>query len=305
MDIKQLRYFVQVAEMGSVSKAAAALSIAQPAISRQIRNLEESLGRQLLHRNGRGVTTTEAGVILLDRAKGILEDLRRTEWEMREMTGIPTGKVTLGVPPTVSQVLVIPLIKRLRDNHPNVTLQVIEAFSGYVREWLATGRADLAVLYDSPRSKHLVTEKMLRERLFLVTAATGKAPPETIALRDVAKMTLILPSSPHGLRLLIDQFAGEAGITLQVGFEIDALSAIKELVEEGVGATILPFASVSREALQGRVHARQIIKPVMDRTLVFATTTQRPSTLATRAVIKELKEVVQDLVSEGLWKGAS
>ena len=305
MDIKQLRYFVQVAEMGSVSKAAATLSVAQPAISRHIRNLEESLGGQLLHRNGRGVTTTQAGGVLFERAKAILGDLDRAESEMRELTGVPTGKVTLGVPPTVSQVLVIPLIKRLRENHPNVTLQVIEAFSGYVREWLATGRADIAVLYDSPRAKHLVTEKMLRERLFLVTAAAGATPPATIPLRDVAKMELILPSRPHGLRLLIDQIAGKAGTPLQVGFEIDALSAIKELVEEGIGATILPFASVSREVLQGRLHARQITKPVMDRTLVFATTTQRSSTLATRAVIEELKEVVKDLVSEGLWKGAS
>ena len=128
MDIEHLRYFVQVVEMGSISKAAAALSVAQPAISRQILNLETSLGGQLLHRNGRGVSTTEAGDILFERAKGMLEDLRRTESEIHEMTGMPAGKITLGVPPTVSQVIVFPLIKRLRDDHPNVTLQVIEAF---------------------------------------------------------------------------------------------------------------------------------------------------------------------------------
>ena len=95
MDIKHLRYFVQVVEMGSISKAAAALSVAQPAINRQILNLEASLGGQLLHRNGRGVSTTEAGDILFERAKGILEDFRRTESERHEMTGMPQGRLLL------------------------------------------------------------------------------------------------------------------------------------------------------------------------------------------------------------------
>lgn len=202
MEINQLRYFIQAAEMGSISKAAATLSVAQPAISRQIRNLEEALGVALLHRDGRGVSTTDAGDILLERAKGIVENLRRTEWEIRELTGKATGHVTLGIPPTVNQVIVVPLIKRLRERHPDVTLQVVEAFSGYVVEWLASGRADIAVINDAPRTKHLVTEKLLRERLFLVTAADGNMPENaTIPLTEVADIPLVVPSRPHGLRL--------------------------------------------------------------------------------------------------------
>ncbi|NIR31439.1 MAG: LysR family transcriptional regulator [Gammaproteobacteria bacterium] len=303
MNLRQLQYFVQTAETGSISKAATRLSVAQPAISRQVRSLEEELAVRLLYRNGRGVSMTEAGRILFNRARVILDDVRRAEWEIRELAGVATGQVTLGAPPTVSQVLVIPLIKRLLEDHPNVSLQVVEAFSGYVQEWLANGRLDVAVLYNAPRTKHLETEQLLRENLFLVTSAAGGTPPPTVDVRELESVPLVLPSPPHGLRLLVDQVAGEAGMQLKIGFEIDALPAIKELVEDGVGASILPFASVHREVSAGRMNARQIVNPRMSRTLVCATSTQRPLSLAARVVIGELKSVVHSLVEEGTWKG--
>lgn len=303
MDLKQLKYFVHVAEMGSISRAAAALYVAQPAISRQIRNLEEELAVALFYRNGRGVSMTEAGEILFARARVILEDMQRAEWEIREMSGVAMGQVVLGAPPTVSQVLVIPLIRRLREAHPKVSLQVVEAFSGYVNEWLANGRLNVAVLYNAPRTRSLATEELLQESLFLVTSAKSAAPPQTIRLKDIGSLPLILPSRPHGLRVLVDHVAGKARVTPDVAFEIDALPAIKELVEQDVGGTILPYASVHREVAQGRLHARQIVDPPLSRRLVLATSTQRPLSKASRIVLQELKSVVRQLVDDGTWRG--
>lgn len=306
LDLKQLSYFVHVAEMGSFSKAAAALSVAQPALSRQVRNLEEQLGTALFFRNGRGVSLTDSGDIFFRRIKVILDDLDRARQEIRELSGMPSGTVVLGTPPTVSQVLITPLIKRLHDRYPQISLQVHEAFSGFVNEWLASGRLDVAVLYNAPRTRHLQTERLLRETLFLVTSPDRpEAGDSGIEFSSLTDTPLILPSRPHGLRLLIDERAGNTGAILNVAFEIDALPAIKELVEDGVGATILPFASVHREVRRGRLVAREIQRPALTRTLVLTTSSQRPLTLAARIVVDELKSVVGELVASGAWRGAS
>lgn len=304
MEIKQLRYFKRVAEMGSVSKAAAALSVAQPAISRQIAHLEHELGTPLFYRNGRGVTMTEAGQALFARVSTVLDELRRAEQEVRDMIGVARGIVTLGTPPTVGQVFVVPLIKRLRSCHPDLSLEVAEAFSGYVNEWLTNGALDVAVLYDAPRTRHLVTEDLVSETLFYIAPSAARLPDE-VRLKDLSEVALILPRRPHGLRLLVDRMAGQEGIDLDIVSEIDALPVIRELVASGVGGTILPFVSVHREVEAGTLAASRIVDPALTRTLVLATSSQRPLTVATRAVVKELKGVVREIVDDGAWHGAS
>ncbi|MDJ0951984.1 MAG: LysR substrate-binding domain-containing protein, partial [Alphaproteobacteria bacterium] len=306
MDLKQLQYFKHVAELGSFSKAAAFLSVAQPALSRQIRKLETDLNVRLLYRNGRGVTATEAGHLLLDRANALLEQFDRVEHEMRALDGVVGGSVTLGVPPTVSQVLIRPLINHFRKLYPQVSLEVVEGFSGHVHEWLADGRLDVALLYNAPRTRHLSAERLLIEELFLI------CPPEPggtgigeIALDGLSEVPLILPSRPHGLRLLVDEVAGKHGLALRVDFEINALSAIKDLVEDGAGATILPYAAVYREATQGRMTAKRIAGGPFTRTLVLATSTQRPLSLAARAVVERIKVEVKELHAAGNWHGAT
>ena len=306
MDVKQLRYFVHVAELGSFSKASAFLSVAQPALSRQVRNLESELDTQLLYRNGRGVVATETGRQLLHHAKAILAQIDQVRMEIAALNGEPTGSATLGAPPTVSQVLITPLIKRFRARYPRISLQVVEGFSGHVNEWLVGGRLDVALLYSAPRTRSLSTEQLLVEELFLVSPKTDHVDPgPDINLRDVAALPLILPSRPHGLRILVDTIAANAGITLRVDFELDAFSAIKELVEDGAGNTILPFAAVHGEVAAGRINARRIVGPPITRTLLLANSTQRPLTLAARALMGQIKIIVRELVESGKWLGTA
>lgn len=306
MDLKQLNYFKHVAELGSFSKASTFLNIAQPALSRQIKRLETRLGITLLYRNGRGVSLTEAGDKLLVQANIILDQLNRTYEQIAGLKGDVAGRAILGIPPTVAQVLVRPLINSLREEYPLISIQVIEAFSGHVLEWLADGRLDVAVLYNAPRTRHLLTDQLLVEELVLVSPASGTDLPEDeIDISALKQTALILPSRPHGLRVLLDEVAAKHDVELDVQFEMDALSLIKDLVEDGVGSTILPYVAVHRETMAKRMSVRRIKGQPFTRTLVLATSTQRPMTAATRTLAGFVKAEVKALHASGVWLGSS
>jgi len=140
MDIKKLKAFSVVGDFGSFSRAAGMLGMAQPVLSRQVRSLEEELGVQLVHRNGRGIALTEAGVLLNEYAKGILATLARAQSEVSALRASPRGNVVIGMPPSMGSVLTVPLIQRFRSEYPSINMRVIEGFSGYLLEWLTTGK---------------------------------------------------------------------------------------------------------------------------------------------------------------------
>jgi len=306
MDLKPFYYFKHVAELGSFTKAAAFLSVAQPALSRQVRKLETEFNVRLLYRNGRGVTVTEAGNLLLERAGTILDQFAKIQHEMSSLDGVVWGSATLGVPPTVSQILIRPLINNIRKLYPSVSLEVVEGFSGHIHEWLIDGRLDVAVLYDAPRTKHLASEPLLVEELLLICPPeTGVSEVGELTLGDLAEVPLILPSRPHGLRLLVDNVAGKNDVELRIDFEINALIAIKDLVEDGAGSTILPYPSVYREVSQGRMIAKRFIGRPFFRNLVLATSTQRPLSLAAHALVDRIKLEVKELHASGKWLGSS
>jgi len=306
LDLKQLRYFKHVAEMGSFSKAATFLSVAQPALSRQVRNLEKELDVDLLYRNGRGVITTEAGAILLKRATAIIEQCRKAVWEVTSIGGAVSGKVTLGLTPTISQVLIRSLIAKLQEKYPLVSLEVVEGFSGHINEWLVAGRLDIGLLNNAPRSKHLAAEDLLVEELFLISPAQPeKSKNDSISIKQLAKESLILPSQPHGLRELVDHVSIKHGVSLRVAYEINALSTIKDLVEDGAGSTMLPYAAVYREVKQGRMTAAGIKGRPFTQTVVLATATQQPLPLAGLKVLECIKQEVRELYSSGKWLGSS
>ncbi len=303
MEIKQLRYFLSVTELGSFSKAAVVLSVAQPVLSRQIRSLEEELGIELLYRNGRGIVVTEAGQLLVEHARSIIGEARQIVTEIDSMRASPSGKLVIGLPPTANAILSVPLIQRFREAFPRVKLKIQEGYSGHVLEWLSTGRIDVAVLYDAPKTSTLLTQPLLEEELLLIGPAST---PDSLRSAPVqgtmlGELPLILPSHPHGLRVLVETFLGKIKVIPEVECEIDSLSATLELVEKGVGYGILPYASVAKQVARGELVALPIVEPRMSRHLVLATSTQRPTTTATRSLARTVKELVRDLVAEGIW----
>jgi len=303
MEIRQLRYFVGVAEAGSLLQASATLHVAQPALGQQISSLEAELGAKLFERSSRGTALTEAGRRFLAHARVVLADLERARAAVRDSAAVPQGEVVVGLPTTVALGATVPLVQACRERLPQVRLKVIEAYSGFVREWLQAGRLDLAFLYGDHAEPAMVKTALLDERLALVAAASGGALPARTTLSRVAARPLVLPGREHGLRRIIDDACLPLGLVLDVIAEIDSLPSVKRAVERGIGDTILPLAAVAEEVAQGRLRTATIGDAGMRRRLVIATNALRPATAASAAVSALAIELIGSMVKSGAWPG--
>ncbi len=308
MELKQLRSFVHIAELGSFSRAAIFLSVAQPALSRQIQNLEADLGAKLFYRNGRGVELTTAGRRLIDHAKAIIDQTQRARNELMALNEETVGATVLGVPPTVGQFLTAPLVRIFRGRYPGVALRVVEVHSAHVHEWLSSARIDVGLAYDAPRAnRNLVTEHLWDENLCLVGPGDGVGGvgrggrgPDFPFLR-LGELPLMLPGRPHGLWLLVDTAAAQHDLVLKVDLEVDSLTTTKELVQSGTGYTVLPLAAVHKEVELGRMSARRLSGPPLKRTVVLASVAQRSRSMAVEALVTVIRSVVRDLAAHDKW----
>lgn len=303
IDLKQLKAFSTLAEFGSFSRSAGVLGVAQPVLSRQIKALEQELGVELLYRNGRGTVLTEAGKILNLYAKDLVETVDRAASEVMALKSSPRGTIVIGLPPSVGIVLTVPLVQHFREAFPLISLRVIEGFSGHVLEWLLTGKIDVAVLYNAPRTGSLRAEPLLTDELFLLGPAEGGILPdaESVPARLLSEIPLILPARPHGLRMLVDSRLGEAGILPRVEIEVEAMPSTLGLVENGVGYTILSYSTAHARVQAGRMRAWRIVEPGITRQLILATSSQRPTTPAMRSLVAMVRQEVRSLTEQGLW----
>jgi LysR family transcriptional regulator, nitrogen assimilation regulatory protein len=303
MDIRQLRYFLAIAELGSITRAAGHLNVAQPALSLHIKNMEAHLGTRLLTRSRAGTVPTEAGLLLMHRARAILDDLARAEDEIRTLDADPTGQVRIGLPGTISGLIALPLMEQARQSYPRITLTIAEAMSGFVADWIGEGRIDLAVLYDVAQLEGLVSRPLLEEELVVLWPGDADAAPEQslTALHDVP---LVVPSGAHGLRQLIDTACQTLGFAPQIAVEIDSYSSIKQLVSAGFGASILPAHAATEEIRQGSLKISHIAEPGLWRGVHLVTSDRRPKTRAQEAIHQLMREVIGDFVTNGKWSSA-
>ncbi|HEY5797225.1 MAG TPA: LysR substrate-binding domain-containing protein [Bosea sp. (in: a-proteobacteria)] len=303
IDLKQLKAFSTLAEFGSFSRSAGVLGVAQPVLSRQIKALEQELGVELFYRNGRGTVLTEAGKVLNLYAKDLVETVDRAASEVMALKSSPRGTIVIGLPPSVGIVLTVPLVQHFREAFPLISLRVIEGFSGHVLEWLLTGKIDVAVLYNAPRTGSLRAEPLLTDELFLLGPAEGGILPdaESVPARLLSEIPLILPARPHGLRMLVDSMLGEAGIVPRVEIEVEAMPSTLGLVENGVGYTILSYSTAHARVQAGRMRAWRIVEPGITRQLILATSSQRPTTPAMRSLVSMVRQEVRSLTEQGLW----
>ena len=230
MELKQLDYFLGVAESGSFSKAAIRLSVAQPILSRQIKLLESELGVELLYRNGRGVVVSEAGKVLETYARSVVGLVEKAQSEIGSLKAEPRGRVAIAMPPSIGWMLTGPLVVRCREAFPGILLHIAEGFSGHVAEWLSTGRVDIGVVYQAPRLSTLQTEPLLSDELILLGAVDDPAGlgGDRVPTKRLANIPVILPARPHGLRVLIDNELEKLGVVANVVFEVDAMPSTLE-----------------------------------------------------------------------------
>ena len=301
MELRQLRYFVGVSEAGSLLKASTRLHIAQPALGQQIASLEHELRTRLFDRSSRGVKLTEPGRVFLEHARIVLADAERACDAVRESNALPSGDVVIGLPETVGLGVTVPLVALCRTQFQSLRLKVIEAPSGFLREWLLSGRLDLALLFGDSADASLVKRPLLDERLVLVTSTDGKCVPRSLSLTEVAHWPLVLPGREHGLRRIIDDACAPLGLELDVVAEIDSLSSVKKAVEAGIASTILSVASVAEEVAAGRLRASTIEDASMKRRVFCASSVTHPTTLATTTVMQLTTDLLCQMVRSGAW----
>ena len=295
MDFKQLEYFVRVAELGSFTRAAQALNVAQPALSRQVRQLELELRQHLLLRNGRGVTLTEAGQLLLKHGRGILHQVAHAQEELGRVRGALNGRVAVGLPPSLARALAVPLTRAFKQRLPQASLSISEGLSTAMQERLQQGALDIALLYNAQPVAGLDIQPLHEEALFLVAKrAPGLAqepPPGAISLTEVASLPLVIPSRPNAIRMHIEAHMSRINTQPRVALEIDGVPAILDLVADGAGYAILPRNAVLRSTSPGAFVMRAINPPELRIALFTAVSALRPVTLTqatTRGLIADI-----------------
>ncbi len=289
MDLKQIEYFVRVAELGSFTRAAVVLNIAQPALSRQVRLLEVELRQNLLVRNGRGAIPTEAGKVLLEHGRGILHQVERAREELGRVRGALAGRVAIGLPTSVARVMTVPLTRAFRNDLPEVGLSISEGLSGAILGGLNSGHLDLVVLYNAQPSRETDVAHLLDEDLVLVRARPPglleDPPPGPIALSEVAQLPLVIPTRPNAIRMHVESEMAQIGCTPQVALEIDGVSAILDLVADGAGCAVLSRNALLNSPRPSAYTAQAIGTPPLRIALSLATSLQRPSTQVQKAAL--------------------
>lgn len=305
MDIKQLRALVTVAETGNVTRASTLLNIVQPAVSRQLKLLEEELGVQLFDRSRHGMELTEAGRTLVEYARRVLNELERARAEIAPARGSIGGIVTVGLLPSTCDLLSSALVQAVVARYPGIRIRISTGYAGHLQRWLEAGEIDAALLYDVKPTQAIQTRLLLEEGMWAVgLPAAGLRRDVPMTLGELATRPLILPSAPHGIRALVDHAAAQRELQLQVVAETNALSVQRSLVLGGHGLTILPSIAVVDDLARGLLSAAPITQPPLLRKIVLALPTNRQTTLPVRCVVDELVGCMRDAVAQEHWPAA-
>jgi LysR family transcriptional regulator, nitrogen assimilation regulatory protein len=271
LHLRPLRYFIAIVDLGSLSRAADQLGIAQPALSQAIAAIENDFGVRLLHRTPHGTSPTEAGRVLYRHARAMLKMLDLTRQAVRSNAGTPSGDASLGLSITT-----------------------------------ANGRLDVALLFDQPAVKGIKTRQLAVEELFFITRAavsrrsSGSCRPVTC--HTLAEHDLLLPCRPHGVRVLLQSMLDRAGVDCNVVAEIDAVSSLLDMVQSGFGATVMPWSAVHRQAAAGLLTV-QAFEGGLHREIMLCVSDVLPLSDAASAACGVLEQVVRSLVASGEWRG--
>ena len=298
MDLRSIRYFVEIAELGSITRASQHLGIAQPALSRHVRSVEEELGTQLLVRLPRGVRLTGAGLQFLEHCRRIVRELGRAREELRTSSEVPRGRVTLGLSPTTGPLLLPGILERVRRQSPEVSLKVVEGFSSQLYDSLLTGQVDLAVLTSPAASRALRLLPLLSEPIVVLTPPVPRGSRRFYTLPELAKTPVV---TTEAIRSIVDEQLARYGARLNVEAEVDAVEAIRRLLLRGIGPAVMPLSTFHDDVREGRIAAFQIADANVHRILMVGLQAERRAPAAVEEVSQIVAAETNHLFDLGLF----
>ncbi len=300
MDLRQLRYFVAIAEVGNVREAADRVRVAQSALSRHVRALEDELGVRLLNRHARGVTLTGAGERLNRRAMELLRQVDEMRAEIIAEGELPAGGVSVGTSPATSRLLYGRLAVSVGADLPRVVLDLVEGASHWLLEGLDAGRLDLAILVNPEPRASLILDPLVSEQVYLLAApGDRRVPRERAVVEDLGNLPLVMFPRPAGSRMAFEHAAAVAGVPLTVAHEVQSQDVLKEFVMRGLGYGLLPYSSTRAEVLAKRISAVPVEGLVLTRMLVRRI--DHPMTPAVAEVAGRIKLIVALLADDGIF----
>ena len=304
MELRQLRYFVRVVELGSMGRAAADLGVVTSALSQQISRLEGELATRLLQRTSAGVVPTDAGLAFLHQAQLALRHAQDAVHAAQQAR--LSGHASVGLAPSTSGILGVPFIEAMQARYPGVRLRLVESLSGNLASMLNARQLDIAVLFETSAARRWSTLPLLDERLFVMglPSLVGMPTARRVRLGQLADLPLILPSGSHGLRAIAEEIFNRSRYQPRIVLEVDGLAALMDAVRAGVGATLQPGAAMARVP-EGLLHRAEVLDRGARRRNVLASLSDdelAPAALAARVV---LADVARELVRTGRWPGAT
>lgn len=308
IDIKALRYFLAVARHAGYSRAASGLRITQPAISRQVQALERVFNTRLFRREGRLFLLTDAGDKLAQHARDIVGRVD----QLTDIVGIaasePAGRLSIGMPWMAGEYLLPRVVQRYRKRYPQVFLNAVQGYSDGLADALVRGELDLAVLYGKPRSAELTLTPLIAMELGLVAppvsrgyAALGQR--GKVTFEEALSLPLIMPSSGHGLRDLVERMGAAHKHRLSIVMEADNIPLLRSLIENGLGCSILAFGAVHEHVRARRLRFFSIHTPNLPWTMSLAVRKDKPVTPAVKAMMSELTIWIRRAVLGRSWRG--
>lgn len=248
MDLKQLRYFHEIVRLGSFTRAAEALHIAQPAISVAIRKLEAELELQLFQRHDRKISLTAEGERLELHAQRILQAVEDARLEMQELQGLSKGEVRVGIPGMMGSYYFPPILMAFRHRYPHLSLQVIEGGTWQLQQMLENAELDLAVIVGDFLPTELEAKVILREEMRVVVGREHPlAQQESVSIKSFFQEELVLFRNGYFHRKVVDRLAVEAGIQPLIGFETNLIQLIKSIIKQGFGISTLLAMAVEQD----------------------------------------------------------
>ena len=302
-DLHKWRAFVAIGELGTLTRAALFLDSNQSLLSRQLNALERECGARLFNRTGRGVELSDVGARLFPKVKVLLADAERLEAEIRGEAREPSGRVTLGLLPSIALPLLGRLFTEMRRQYPGVSLKVLEGSSGQVEEWLTDERVDIAILYRYGPTLPDMEQALAAVDTHLIGAAGDRVTAaKEVRFDSLHELPFILPAAPNGLRTALDAMARQRGIDLAPVIEADSLPLMKALVASEKLYTVLALHAVWSEVADKRLQAARIVDLPFQRTVSMVLAKSKGPPRAVSVVASRIVEIVDEMARAGMWR---